>query len=78
MYFLEVFKEQKNTFGVLGEESKINLEEVNEEDEEEEKKVNESEEAGIEPTTSEVEVEGANQCATLSQTKLEEHNVTQC
>ena len=33
---------------------------------------------GIEPTISEVEVEGANQCATLSQTKLEEHNVTQC
>ena len=26
--------------------------------------------AGIEPTTSEVEVEGGNQCATLSQTKI--------
>ena len=34
----------------------------------------ESEEAGIEPTTSEVEAEGANQCATPSQTKLEERN----
>ena len=33
--------------------------------------------AGIEPTISEVEVEGANQCATPSQTKLEEYNVTQ-
>ena len=33
---------------------------------------------GIEPTTSEVEVEGANQWATPSQTKLCERNGTQC
>ena len=49
-----------------------------EEDEDIEEIERESEAAGIEPTISEVEVEGANQCATLSQTKLEEHNVTQC
>ena len=34
--------------------------------------------AGIEPTISEVEVEGANQCAMLSQTKLWERKGTQC
>ena len=38
--------------------------------EEEEEIVRESVAAGIEPTISEVEVEGANQCATLSQTNL--------
>ena len=56
--------------GVLGEEAKINLDKVHEE-EEEEKEVNEKVmPPGIEPTTSEVEVEGANQCAMPSQTKL--------
>ena len=48
------------------------------EEEEDEEIERESAAAGIEPPISEVEVEGANQCATLSQTKLEEHNVTQC
>ena len=38
-------------------------------EEEDEELERESVEAGIEPTISEVEVEGANQCATLSQTK---------
>ena len=58
-------------------ESKEMMEE--EEDEEMDEELGrESVEAGIEPTISEVEVEGANQCATLSQTKLEEHNITQC
>ena len=33
---------------------------------------------GVEPTISEVEVEGANQCATPSQTKLRERNGNQC
>ena len=42
-----------------------------EEDEEmDEELERESAAAGIEPSISEVEVEGANQCATLSQTKL--------
>ena len=40
------------------------------EEEEEEEIVRESVAARIEPTISEVEVEGANQCATPSQTKL--------
>ena len=39
-------------------------------EEEDEELERESVEAGIEPTISEVEVEDANQCATLSQTKL--------
>ena len=43
------------------------VKEMMEEDEELER---ESVAAGIEPTISEVEVEDANQCATLSQTKL--------
>ena len=77
VYFLVVLGEQKNTFGVLGEEAKINLEKSMEDDEEE-KDVNEKVKTpGIEPTTSEVEVEGANQCATQSQTKLRERNGTQ-
>ena len=41
-----------------------------EEEEMEEELERESVEAGIEPTISEVEVEGANQCATPSQTML--------
>ena len=40
------------------------------EEEDDEELERESVEAGIEPTISEVEVESANQCATLSQTKL--------
>ena len=40
------------------------------EGEEDEELERESVEAGIEPTISELEVEGANQCATLSQTKM--------
>ena len=48
------------------------------EGEEDEELERESVEAGIEPTISELEVEGANQCATLSQTKLWERNGTQC
>ena len=39
-------------------------------EEEDEELERESVEAGIEPTISEVEVEDANKCATLSQTKL--------
>ena len=53
--------------GTEVEESKEMMEE---EEEEEVVVARESVAAGIEPTISEVEVEGANQCATPSQTKL--------
>ena len=47
------------------------------EEEDDEELERESVEAGIEPTISEVEVEDANQCATLSQTNLRQRNGTQ-
>jgi len=54
------------------------MEEEEDEDIEEIERENVAAAAGIEPTISQVEVESANQCATLSQTKLWERNGTQC
>ena len=74
MYFMVFLGKLRGT-EVVWESKEMMEEEVDEDIEEIER---ERVAPGIEPTISEVEVEGANQCAMLSQTNLPERNGAQC